>query len=95
MSRLVSLNLCDNKLTDLPLSVGACVHMDSVILDRNPIKDQELLRKYAIGTDHLMDYLGKRLFGTFFPFVLEEGQSFFGNSFLSKNAVYSSEFPLK
>jgi len=25
-------------------------------------KDQELLRKYAIGTDHLMDYLGKRLF---------------------------------
>lgn len=63
MSRLVSLNLSDNKLTDLPLSVGACVHMDSVILDRNPIKDQELLRKYAIGTDHLMDYLGKRLFG--------------------------------
>jgi len=62
MARMVSLNLCDNRLTDLPLSVGACVNLDQVLLDRNPIKDQELLRKYAIGTDHLMDYLGKRLF---------------------------------
>jgi len=62
MSRLVSLNLCDNKLADLPISLGACAHLDSVILDRNPIKDPELLRKYEIGTDHLLDYLGKRLF---------------------------------
>jgi len=63
MSRLVSLNLCDNKLTDLPVSMGACVHLDSVILDRNPLQDPELVRKYEIGTDHLLDYLGKRLFG--------------------------------
>jgi hypothetical protein len=62
MSRLVSLNLADNQLTDLPLSMGACVHMDSCLLERNPIKDQELLRKYNIGTDHLNDYLAKRLF---------------------------------
>jgi Leucine-rich repeat (LRR) protein len=62
MSRLVSLNLADNKLTDLPLSMGACVHLDSVLLERNPIKDAELMRKYNIGTDHLNDYLAKRLF---------------------------------
>jgi Leucine-rich repeat (LRR) protein len=62
MSRLVSLNLADNQLTDLPLSMGACVHMDSCLLERNPIKDQELMRKYNIGTDHLNDYLAKRLF---------------------------------
>lgn len=43
--------------------MGACVHLDSVLLERNPIKDKELMRKYAIGTDHLNDYLAKKLFG--------------------------------
>jgi len=62
MSRLVSLNLSDNKITDLPLSMGNCTHLDTVLLERNPIKDKELLRKYEIGTDHLIDYLSKKYF---------------------------------
>eukprot|EP01124_Arcella_intermedia_P035950 TRINITY_DN9302_c0_g1_i1.p1 TRINITY_DN9302_c0_g1~~TRINITY_DN9302_c0_g1_i1.p1 ORF type:complete len:587 (+),score=141.25 TRINITY_DN9302_c0_g1_i1:32-1792(+) len=62
MSRIVSLNLCDNKLQELPVSMGACTHMDTCILDRNPITDQDLLKKYTIGTDHLIDYLQKKLF---------------------------------
>jgi hypothetical protein len=62
MSRLVELNLSDNLLTDLPLSMGNCVNLGKVILERNQIKDEELLRKYNIGTDHLKDYLQKKLF---------------------------------
>jgi Leucine-rich repeat (LRR) protein len=62
MSRLVSLNLSDNRLTELPISMGNCSHLDTVLLERNPIRDQELLKKYAIGTDHLLDYLGKKYF---------------------------------
>jgi len=62
LSRLVSLVLSDNKLTDLPLTMGDCLHLDMVLLDRNQIKDQELIRRYQMGTDHLKDYLEKRLF---------------------------------
>jgi len=62
MSRLVSLNLSDNKITELPLSMGNCTHLDTVLLERNPIKDKELLKKYEIGTDHLIDYLSKKYF---------------------------------
>ena len=63
MSRLVSLNLSDNQLTALPQSLGACVHLDSILIDRNPIEDPKIWEKYKIGTDHLLDYLGKALFG--------------------------------
>jgi len=63
MSRLVTLNLADNQLTDLPISMGKCLHLDSCLLARNPIKSIEMMRKYSIGTDHLVDYLSKRLFG--------------------------------
>ena len=62
LTRLVSLNLADNKLTDLPLSMGKCESMDSCQLEGNPIKNEKLMAKYKIGTDHLIDYLSKRLF---------------------------------
>eukprot|EP01125_Pyxidicula_operculata_P013496 TRINITY_DN4479_c2_g1_i1.p1 TRINITY_DN4479_c2_g1~~TRINITY_DN4479_c2_g1_i1.p1 ORF type:complete len:451 (-),score=104.43 TRINITY_DN4479_c2_g1_i1:62-1414(-) len=62
MSRLVSLNLSDNMLSELPVTMGSCVHMDSCLLERNPLKDQEMMRKYNLGTDHLVDYLSKRMF---------------------------------
>jgi len=62
MSRLVSLNLSDNKLQDLPVSMGNCTHLDTVLIERNPIRDQELLKKYEIGTDHFIDYLAKKFF---------------------------------
>lgn len=61
LSRLVSLNLCDNVLADLPVSMGYCVGLKSCHIERNPITDPELFRKYRIGTDHLVDYLEKRL----------------------------------
>lgn len=62
LSRLVSLNLSDNRLTTLPVSMGACQGLDSCQLERNPIDDPELMKKYKIGTDHLRDYLGKKWF---------------------------------
>lgn len=62
LTRLVSLNLADNKLTDLPLSMGKCESMDSCQLEGNPIKNEKLMAKYKVGTDHLIDYLSKRLF---------------------------------
>jgi len=62
MSRIVSLNLSDNQLVELPFTLGACVHMDSILIDRNPIEDETVWAKYKIGTDHLMDYLGKKMF---------------------------------
>jgi Leucine-rich repeat (LRR) protein len=34
MSRLVNLNLSDNRLTDLPLSIGNCKVLNSVFIDR-------------------------------------------------------------
>lgn len=32
-------------------------------MERNQILDDELLRKYRIGPDHLVDYLEKRMAG--------------------------------
>jgi hypothetical protein len=32
-----------------------------ILLDRNPISSPELMKKYKIGTDHLVDFLAKRL----------------------------------
>jgi len=65
MTRLVMLNVSDNHLTDLPLSMGYCIGLNKfgagINLERNPIKDQEMTKKYKIGPDHLCDYLEKRM----------------------------------
>jgi len=65
MTRLVVLNLSDNHLTDLPLSLGYCEGLDKIgagiNIDRNPIKSSDMVKKWKIGTDHLCDYLQKRL----------------------------------
>jgi len=65
MSRLVILNVSDNKLTDLPLSLGMCIGLSKfgagINLERNLIKDEEMIRKYKIGPDHMVDYLEKRM----------------------------------
>eukprot|EP01122_Echinamoeba_exundans_P004202 TRINITY_DN14219_c0_g1_i1.p1 TRINITY_DN14219_c0_g1~~TRINITY_DN14219_c0_g1_i1.p1 ORF type:complete len:622 (-),score=159.44 TRINITY_DN14219_c0_g1_i1:68-1933(-) len=62
LTRLVTLNIADNQLTDLPMSMGKCLQLDSCQLERNPIKNEELMRKYRMGTKHVVDYLEKRLF---------------------------------
>jgi len=62
MSRLVTLNLSDNMLVELPMSMGKCVQLQTIQLERNKIEDEELIAKYKIGTDHLVDYMEKRLF---------------------------------
>jgi hypothetical protein len=62
LTRLVTLNIADNQLTDLPMSMGKCMQLDSCQLERNPIKNEELMRKYRMGTKHVCDYLEKRLF---------------------------------
>lgn len=83
LSRLVRLNLSDNQLTDLPLSLGYCIGLGKIgagiSLERNPIKDSAMLQKYAIGTDHLADYLEKRMDKMGGPPVLEEFTLPFGN----------------
>jgi hypothetical protein len=67
MTRLVTLSLSDNKLTDLPISLGNCIGLAKlgagISIERNPIADPEMVRKYRIGTDHLQDYLEKKLMG--------------------------------
>jgi len=48
-----------------------CVGLDKlgggIALAQNPIKDEEMMKKYTVGVDHLFDYLEKRLerFGAF------------------------------
>jgi Leucine-rich repeat (LRR) protein len=65
MTRLVVLNLSDNNLKDLPLSMGYCIGLGKIgagiNIDRNPIKSSDMLKKWKIGTDHLCDYLEKRM----------------------------------
>eukprot|EP01105_Mastigella_eilhardi_P013524 TRINITY_DN3083_c0_g1_i6.p1 TRINITY_DN3083_c0_g1~~TRINITY_DN3083_c0_g1_i6.p1 ORF type:complete len:497 (-),score=125.74 TRINITY_DN3083_c0_g1_i6:667-2130(-) len=65
MLRLAQLNVMDNQLRDLPLSLGYCSGLGEVGsgigLSRNPIDDTEMLRRYQIGPDYLLDYLQKRL----------------------------------
>eukprot|EP00727_Mastigamoeba_balamuthi_P011862 m51a1_g7299 hypothetical protein (572) ;mRNA; f:79837-82630 len=64
LTRLVTLNVQDNNLTDLPLSLGKCPGLGElgygINIARNPIKDELMLEKYAIGPDHLLDFLEKR-----------------------------------
>eukprot|EP01112_Ceratiomyxa_fruticulosa_P021984 TRINITY_DN7930_c0_g1_i1.p1 TRINITY_DN7930_c0_g1~~TRINITY_DN7930_c0_g1_i1.p1 ORF type:complete len:619 (-),score=165.17 TRINITY_DN7930_c0_g1_i1:9-1865(-) len=65
MTRLVVLNLMDNQLGDLPLSLGYCIGLGKlgagISIARNPIQSEEMIAKYQIGTDHLLDYLEKRM----------------------------------
>jgi len=65
MTRLVTLNLSDNQLHDLPLSLGYCYGLAKfgagINLERNPIEDQEMIKKFRIGPDHMVDFLEKRM----------------------------------
>jgi len=62
MSRLVSLNISDNRISDLPLSMGQCQQLKTCTLDRNPFENEQLMNKYRIGTDHMIDHLNKQYF---------------------------------
>ena len=42
LTRLVSLNLCDNQLRDLPVSMGYCTGIENFHIERNPIESQEV-----------------------------------------------------
>jgi Leucine-rich repeat (LRR) protein len=57
MTRLCNLNLADNELTNLPMSIGLCQGLDRLgagfNIDRNPIGDEKMLKRFAVGTDHL------------------------------------------
>ncbi|EFA76392.1 C2 domain-containing protein [Heterostelium album PN500] len=65
MTRLVVLNIMDNRLTDLPLSIGYCFGLGKIgagiNIEGNPINSDEIISKYKIGNDHLMDHLEKRM----------------------------------
>jgi len=65
MTRLAMLNIADNQLTDLPITMGMCRSLGDIgagiSLDGNPIQNAALLKARAIGADHLMFYLEKRL----------------------------------
>jgi hypothetical protein len=61
LTRLQLLNVSDNFLKDLPLSIGLCEGLGSrtagIKIDSNPIKDKSLKMKYEKGPDHLYDFL--------------------------------------
>ena len=65
MTRLGVLNISENTLRDLPVSLGYCEGLGNInggiFLDGNPISNQALLDKSTLGRDHLFDYLEKRL----------------------------------
>ncbi len=65
LTRLTTLNLANNQLTELPLSMGRCQALGElgagVQLDGNPIANAQLLKARAIGPDHLMFFLEKRM----------------------------------
>lgn len=83
MSRLVVLNLADNKLKNLPFSLGFCVGLSKfgagINIERNEITDQEMLRKFKVGPDHMFDYLEKRMIVTGVP-ELEQFDLPFGHA---------------
>lgn len=61
MTRLVRLDLSDNRLSDLPLSAGHLTGLQTLMVQGNPIRNQRLLEKFSIGSDHLVDYLERRM----------------------------------
>ncbi|KAN0047703.1 hypothetical protein ACTA71_002088 [Dictyostelium dimigraforme] len=65
LTRLVVLNLMDNKLSDLPMSIGNIHGLGKlgagINIEGNPIKSEEIMKKYKIGNDQLMDFLEKRM----------------------------------
>jgi hypothetical protein len=65
MTRLTVLNVMFNQLQDLPMSIGYCVGLaklgSGITIAQNPITNEAMLEKYQLGTDHLYDYLEKRL----------------------------------
>lgn len=62
LTRLLTLNLADNKIKSLPYSMGNLKQINLCNIDGNPIDDPSLWKKYEMGTDHLIDYLDKKLF---------------------------------
>jgi len=65
MTRLTVLNLMFNQLTDIPISLGLCDGLaqlgSGITIAQNPIENEKMLAKYQMGTDHLFDYLEKRM----------------------------------
>ncbi|EGC35818.1 hypothetical protein DICPUDRAFT_54947 [Dictyostelium purpureum] len=65
LTRLTILNLMDNKLTDLPLSIGNIPGLGKlgagINIEGNPIQSEEIIKKYKVGNDQLMEYLEKRM----------------------------------
>lgn len=63
LTRLVQLDLSDNQLSDLPLSMGHLTGLQTLMVQGNPIRNSRLMEKFAIGSDHLVDFLEKRMMG--------------------------------
>jgi len=61
MTRLARLDLSFNRLADLPVSMGYLTALQTLMVQENPIQNSRLLEKFAVGCDHLVDFLEKRL----------------------------------
>ena len=89
MTRLTNLNVSDNKLEDLPLSIGYCKDLAKpqakLNIDKNKIKSEKLQKKWETEPQNLMEYLMKRLEGGFFFFFSIRDSLFF---WLNKAAHY-------
>jgi len=62
LTRLSKLTLADNLLVDLPVSMGHCRGLRWLDLSRNPIRNEKMLERANVGTDHLVDWLERRMF---------------------------------
>jgi hypothetical protein len=62
LTRLSKLTVADNLLVDLPVSMGHCRGIRWLDLSRNPIRNQKMLERANVGTDHLIDWLERRMF---------------------------------
>lgn len=59
------MNLSDNQISDVPVSLGYCISLgkigSGILLDRNPIKSEEMIQHYRLGADRLLFFLEERL----------------------------------
>ena len=51
--------------TECSYCVGLAKLGSGITIAQNPITNEAMLEKYQLGTDHLYDYLEKRLMGEF------------------------------
>jgi len=61
LTKLCSLNISDNHLTDLPVTLGLIYNIQKVDAANNCFESENLKKRMDMGTNHLLDFLEKRM----------------------------------